>query len=123
MTLHIERLEKDIILVNYIGGLNLVEHRTEYKKTIVPACEENEPDPTHVIHNVTQLEMGFTDMLKWIESMQTRRTSELLAPTMRQYWVGNNQWVKSMNTWMKKHDGQTIPVFTEVQQAVDYIKS
>ncbi len=121
MPLKIEQLESNIMVVTYIGQMDITEHWAEYNKTIAPFCNELEPDSAHVIHHLSQIDIDFTDMIKWLQSMQSRRTEHLLAPNMKQYFVGGNQWTTSLSNWIKKQDGIKIPIFTNLHQAVTYI--
>jgi len=122
VTLTIDQPTSHILVINYIGELDLTEHSAAFEKTVAPACESVEPAPLHVIHNLEKLDIDFGAMVKWMETMQTRRTGRLLPYNMKQYFIGHNQWAESLTRWMEKQDGLSIPIFNSLDAALAFLQ-
>lgn len=122
MALEIQQYSDNIYIITHSGILNVEEHSNTFHAVILPACQNADPDLIHVVNEMHELNMDFTVLIKLLDEMRARRTNTMPA-NLRQYLVGQNQWVKTIRDWIRKNDHEATALFEDVDLAIDYIKN
>ncbi|MEL7434039.1 MAG: hypothetical protein AAFN11_08820, partial [Chloroflexota bacterium] len=99
---------------------------------IVKAIEDNlssvirtQPIELHAIYDVTEFDWTFDQFISYIKtknaSVELEEQNDV--GTLREHFVGRNNWVSNLRTWWQKKQQKQTTAFTNLDDAINYINS
>ena len=114
-------LDNRIVVINMIGVPTAQDVDDLMKIQIIPYVQSQAPEHVHLIFDVTNFNWTFQDFARYLGMAKERHNREGRPKTVHQHFVGSNAWVSNLRSWWQKHYDDETTVFTNLDDALNYI--